>query len=343
VKTATKVSEHGNRQKKPTRRKGPEEPSRPHTEPDERPSPKEMREALGRASESHCLVNIGPSGNWEERSGDTWHEFSAWLIDFRAQILGICVGHHVVRQNELIRPLLNITYPDDWVDNNWVERLHEHLVELDGREGKWWLEKAEEAWRHLGTSQNRRRALELLHDAAKELAQEIQNGPQFWKVTKERRQAQYRALQKAREKVKKTVNAAGHALVAYHKAAMTVEAYPHRAKLLEIGNASLKWFEKSYSASEDIRKCLEELQHVADRVQQMANLTPFAKNSGRRGRREKSALSAAILGLESMFLLSRNKAREYTHSLLYVTGVWSDPDPHGLAAKSSQLRKRSTL
>lgn len=281
---------------------------------------------------------------WVQQAGENFEIFSSLLSELRQGIIGGCLGHRLLKQTELRNtPLNDDTYPDDWVDDDWVEQTRLRLILLNGKEGRLWDEPVQEAWRHLTTPQDRLHVLKLLHDAAREFAQQIHSGPQFWRITKKERETRSRALQKGWKQVKKTINAAGQTLAAYGNAVMEAEAYLHKSKWVVISNASFDWFKGPPARSQEIRECVEELGRIADRLQKFEPPPLFATGRGQRGRREKSAQNIAILELERLLLangLSRNKAIEYIHCLLCITGVWADPEPSGLAVKLSQLHKR---
>lgn len=59
------------------------------------------------------------------------------------------------------------------------------------------------------------------------------------------------------------------------------------------------------------------------------------------GRREKSALNRAILELDKKYHeLSAHQAIQRIHTLLYVAGLWPNPEYQSLTAKFYQIRKR---
>ena len=290
--------------------------------------------------------NAGSERYPKDLSGEPWDQFEMWLEIFRASIVDFCITYLFSKRHPEINAFFlgGNTYPDEWVDDDWIERTRARLAGLNNsKEEQLWLEQTQKAWEHLRTAQNRLRALQLLHDAAEEVVQQVFNGPRFWQVTKKKRESQQRVLRKARAELEKTINAAGHALLTYLKAVRAIEAFPHRP-MMRVFEGGLFDQKKTYGPSEEIRECLKMQQQIVDRLNRFVEPSPFAKGPGRRGRREKSRLSAAVIELQKIFRdggLSRNKALGYTHSLLYIAGIWPDDDPHSLSGKFSQLQRRS--
>ena len=294
--------------------------------------------------------NENPTKYPEEFAGEPWDEFEFGLDVIRHGIGGVCSSRRHSKEPTVKAYFLgNNTYPDEWVDEAWIEETCARLAKLsrnnwwENEEVRFWWNQAQTAWEYLGTAQNRLRALQLLYDAGREFADQIYLGSQFWQATKTERQAQQRKLQKARRKAVRTINAAGQAFSDYFKTVVALESFSDRPVMVNAGTGDFLP-EPSYEASRELEQRLKEIQEFADHFSRTPVPNLLAKEQGQRGRRKKTALNNALFALVEIFQnssshLSRNKALEYTHCLLYLSGVWPDEDPHGLAAKHAQLRK----
>ena len=287
-------------------------------------------------------------------AGEPWDEFECWLDIIRHGIIGVCTSRRHSNEPTVKAYFLgNDTYPDEWVDDAWIEETCARLGKVsrskrwvNGERGFWW-QQAKTAWEYLGTAQNRLRAVQLLYDAGREFADQIYHGSQFWQATKTERKAQQQKLQKARRKAVKIINAAGQAFSDYFKTVVALESFSYRPVMVD-ADAGDFVPKSSDEVARELEQCLKEIQEFMDHFSRTPVPNLLAKEQGQRGRRKKTALNNALLTLVETFQnssshLSRNKALEYTHCLLYLSGVWPDEDPHGLAAKLAQVRKISLI
>lgn len=244
-----------------------------------------------------------------------------------------------------------------------IEETLSLLPAQSKKRGRWraWLRNAQqfqpaqvqEAWLQLETDENRRRAVWLLSKAKVDAQMDIWSDPRLRRV----RRKQDKTLPSLHQRVEQAGEEFLASLEAYRKAIRIIPFVKLTASLPtsreeeklfkevdEWWRKYKEWPEMQVSWIKEVEKTSDEVRGFLDRQQQIGDyeVDPPAQKPGRQ---EKSGLNQAIRELEQMLKrgLSRKRAQELVHALLYAAGAWPNSDPDSFPAKVSQLSQGSPL
>lgn len=245
-----------------------------------------------------------------------------------------------------LRADLKDAYTSRAAHSEWTKEQLSYLEDLDRTINETWLQ---EIWEALGTAKNRLEALELLKNATMEEHESILKRPHRLQTPRQQR-ALYRSLEKARKKAEDTGQQLLKDVAIYLKAmgeafegGVFVPSFDSFKSSKNVSEALERTIGPTVRWQAVLNECVEHTQTAVLLLQQLEKVVLKGPEVRRKpGPREKPYLNDAFLKLEELFqpLSSRHKAQKYTTLLLYATGVWTNPEHHGTAAKSSQLRRR---
>jgi hypothetical protein len=242
-------------------------------------------------------------------------------------------------------------------DRNWQEKptkrnipwlearfagLHEQLNSSTELEKA--ATKVHQAWSLLD-SEKRQQVLELLHGAYGEATRMILHADLNANNQKKQNDPRKRSMEKRRRKVQ---TAARNFCAAVKTSG---------EKFLDALDAYLVDTPRGKFFSREVEKYLEEAQEIIQAFQHIEQEFYSESKSQeaepsepatplKQGPKELERRNKAILEIEDIFrslCRSKRQPRIHTHTLLYVAGLWTDPEPDSLQLKAANLRKsRST-
>jgi hypothetical protein len=222
-----------------------------------------------------------------------------------------------------------------------------------------WLQETRQAWEDLDTGEefptkrNRGETIFLLHEVFyMETVPEMTYSPQYWRWIREERNTRYRNLGDSHREVEKAVQRANDTLEKY-----MFDVWQASRKPLSPIGASFSAMtappgtgdKESMAIEEALAGLLDGLAQAGRKINEAKTALSRCKNAvstqqqRQHGRRERSALNSAILELDKKYhKLSAHQALQRIHTLLYVAGLWSNPEYQSLTAKFYQIRKQSS-